>query len=156
MHERYREAETQAEGEAGCLREARCGTRSQDPGISTWAEGRCSTTGATQESPQVHFYEPLGCQPGRGSQMQTPSPEWSEERAGHRHTAGKWLPGTQPWVVTCCWATSRVNCVPSLSSAPTRLGEPAEGIVLMGWGDQGFPESLPFLCLPCPMGSYGS
>ena len=38
------EAETQAEGEAGYLREAQCGTRTQDPGIMTWAEGRCSTT----------------------------------------------------------------------------------------------------------------
>ena len=30
--ETHREAETQAEGEAGSLQEARCGTRSQDPG----------------------------------------------------------------------------------------------------------------------------
>ena len=33
----------EAEGEAGSLQKARCGTRSQDPGITTWAEGRCST-----------------------------------------------------------------------------------------------------------------
>ena len=35
IHERNREreSETQAEGEAGSLREAQCGTRSQDPGI---------------------------------------------------------------------------------------------------------------------------
>ena len=44
IHERRREAETQAEGEAGSLREARCGTRSQDPGSTPWAEGRPSTT----------------------------------------------------------------------------------------------------------------
>ena len=37
------EAETWAEGEAGSLQGARCGTWSQDPGIMTWAEGRCST-----------------------------------------------------------------------------------------------------------------
>ena len=35
-----REAETGAEGEAGSPREARCRTRSQDPGITTQAKGR--------------------------------------------------------------------------------------------------------------------
>ena len=39
-----REAETQAEREAGFSQGAQCGTRSQDPGILTWAKGRCSTT----------------------------------------------------------------------------------------------------------------
>ena len=39
-----REAETQAEGEAGSLQGAWCGTQSQDPGITPWTEGRCSTT----------------------------------------------------------------------------------------------------------------
>ena len=43
MRHREREAETQAAGEAGSLRGARCGTRSRDPGIMPWAEGRCST-----------------------------------------------------------------------------------------------------------------
>ena len=37
------EAETQAEGEAGSLQGARCRTRSQDPGVTPWAEGRRST-----------------------------------------------------------------------------------------------------------------
>ena len=32
MKDTEREAETQAEGEVGFLRGARCGTRSQDPG----------------------------------------------------------------------------------------------------------------------------
>ena len=37
IHERHtqREAETQVEGEAGSLRGAQCGTRSQDSGITT-------------------------------------------------------------------------------------------------------------------------
>ena len=39
-----REVETQTEGEAGSPRGARCGTWSQDPGVTTWAKGRCSTT----------------------------------------------------------------------------------------------------------------
>ena len=38
-----REAETQAEGEAGSMQGARCGTRSQYPEIMTSAKGRCST-----------------------------------------------------------------------------------------------------------------
>ena len=42
--ETQKEAETQAEGEAGSLRGARCRTWFQDPGIMTWAKGRCSTT----------------------------------------------------------------------------------------------------------------
>ena len=44
MRDIEREAETQAEGEAGSLLGAQCGTQSQDPRITTWAEGRCSTT----------------------------------------------------------------------------------------------------------------
>ena len=38
-----REAETKAEGEAGSMQGARCRTRSQDPGVTPWAEGRRST-----------------------------------------------------------------------------------------------------------------
>ena len=41
--ERWGGAETQAEGEAGSLQGARCETGSQDPRITPWAEGRCST-----------------------------------------------------------------------------------------------------------------
>ena len=37
--ESEREAETQAEGEAGSMKGARCGTRSQDSRIMPWAEG---------------------------------------------------------------------------------------------------------------------
>ena len=43
MSDTQREAETQVEGEAGSMQEARCGTRSQDMGIMPWAKGRCST-----------------------------------------------------------------------------------------------------------------
>ena len=43
MRDTQREAETQAEGEAGSMQGARRGTRSQDPGVTPWAEGRCST-----------------------------------------------------------------------------------------------------------------
>ena len=39
-----RDTGREAEGEAGSLWGARCRTRSQDPGITTWAKGRCSTT----------------------------------------------------------------------------------------------------------------
>ena len=41
--ETQKEAETQAEGEAGSLGGARCGTQFQDPRITSWAKGRCST-----------------------------------------------------------------------------------------------------------------
>ena len=44
MRDTHTEAETQAEGEAGSLQEAWCRTQSQDPGITTWAQARCSTT----------------------------------------------------------------------------------------------------------------
>ena len=43
MRDTQREAETQAEGEAGSLWGARCGTQSWYPGITPWAEGRHST-----------------------------------------------------------------------------------------------------------------
>ena len=41
MRDTEREAETQAEGEAGSMQGAPCGTRSRDPWITTWAKGRC-------------------------------------------------------------------------------------------------------------------
>ena len=44
MKDTQREAETQAEGEAGSPQEARCGTRFWDSGIMPWAKGRCSVT----------------------------------------------------------------------------------------------------------------
>ena len=43
MRDTQREAETQAEEEAGSLQGAWCGTQSEDPGITPWAEGRWST-----------------------------------------------------------------------------------------------------------------
>ena len=39
MRDTEREAETQAEGEAGSIQGARCKTRSQDLGITPWAQG---------------------------------------------------------------------------------------------------------------------
>ena len=46
-----REAQTQAEGEAGSMQGARCGTRSRDSRIIPWAEGRRQTT----EPPIYHI-----------------------------------------------------------------------------------------------------
>ena len=59
IHKRQgeREPETQAEGEAGSMQGAWCGTRSQDPGIMTWTKDRCSTT------------EPPRCPPSSASLM---------------------------------------------------------------------------------------
>ena len=44
MRDAQREAEIQAEGEAGPPWGARYGTPSQDPRVTPWAKGRCSTT----------------------------------------------------------------------------------------------------------------
>ena len=44
MRDPEREAETQAEGDAGSMQGARCGTRSQDPRVTPRAEGRHPTT----------------------------------------------------------------------------------------------------------------
>ena len=41
--QREREAETQAEGEAGSMQGARCGIRSQVSRIAPWAKGRRQT-----------------------------------------------------------------------------------------------------------------
>ena len=55
IHKRHThtEAETQAEGEAGSMLGARCGTRSQDSRITPWAEGRCQTTEPPRDP--LHF-----------------------------------------------------------------------------------------------------
>ena len=63
LRDTQRETETQAEGEVGSLREAGCGTQSQDPGITTWAEGRCSTTEPLRSPwhlPLEPYWEDLG------------------------------------------------------------------------------------------------
>ena len=44
MRDPEREAETQAEGEAGSMQGAQCGTQSWDSRIRPWAEGTRSTT----------------------------------------------------------------------------------------------------------------
>ena len=46
-----REAETQAEGEAGSMRGARCGTRSRVSRITAWAEGRRPTAEPPRDPP---------------------------------------------------------------------------------------------------------
>ena len=52
---RDREREGQAEGEAGSMRRARCGTRSRDPRMTTWAEDRRQTTEPPRDPPIWHF-----------------------------------------------------------------------------------------------------
>ena len=54
--EKEREAETQAEGEAGSLQGARRRTRSQDPGVTPWAEGRRSTRATRVPQDVVLFH----------------------------------------------------------------------------------------------------
>ena len=44
MRDKEREAETQAEGEAGSMQGARCETLSGNSRIRPWAEGRCLNT----------------------------------------------------------------------------------------------------------------
>ena len=53
----HKQTEWQAGGEAGSLpsKEPDVGTRSQDAGIMTWAEGSRSTNWATQASLNLHF-----------------------------------------------------------------------------------------------------
>ena len=53
MRDTEREAETQAEGEAGSQWEAQCETQTQDPGIRTQAKGRHSTT----EPPRCPYFK---------------------------------------------------------------------------------------------------
>ena len=53
--EREREAETQAEGGAGSMQEAWCGTQSQDSTIMPWEEGRRLNRWATQAAPIAAF-----------------------------------------------------------------------------------------------------
>ena len=54
MRDPEREAETQAEGEAGSLQGAWCGTQSRDHRITPWAKGRRATT-----EPPRRAYNPI-------------------------------------------------------------------------------------------------
>ena len=79
MRDTQRQAEIQAEGEAGSLQWAWCRTWSQDLGITIWAKGRCSTAVPPRcplphflrppcDSPQLHrLYLLPGCHKGRFS-----------------------------------------------------------------------------------------
>ena len=60
MRETQREAETQAEGEAGSLWEVWCGTWSQNPVIMPWAKGRRSAT-EPPRCPQAQFCKTFSC-----------------------------------------------------------------------------------------------
>ena len=48
-----REAETQAEGEAGSMPGARRGTRSWDSRIAPWAKGRCQTAEPPRDPQEI-------------------------------------------------------------------------------------------------------
>ena len=63
IHERHaeREAETKAEGEAGSLQGAQCRTQFQDPGITLWAKGRCSTNEPPRRPPLFFSCTSLFC-----------------------------------------------------------------------------------------------
>ena len=50
-----READTQAEGEAGSMRGARCGTGSWVSRITPWAEGRCQITEPPRDPPKANI-----------------------------------------------------------------------------------------------------
>ena len=43
MRDTHTEEETQAEGEAGAMQGAQCGTQSHDSRNTPWAKGKCST-----------------------------------------------------------------------------------------------------------------
>ena len=55
MRDIEREAETQAEGEAGSLQGARCSTQSQDPGIMTQSKAEVQPL-SHPDAPEPPFY----------------------------------------------------------------------------------------------------
>ena len=78
---REREAETQAEGEAGSMQGAQCGTRSCDPGVTTWAQGvdaspmRFHSKGAAlHRVVSRHFSAPVTPVSGQDTSQLSPSP----------------------------------------------------------------------------------
>ena len=54
-----RDGETPSKGEAGSPREAQCETRSQDPGVTTWAKGGCSTPEPPRDPTTILFTHSL-------------------------------------------------------------------------------------------------
>ena len=56
MRYREREAETQAEGEAGSMQGARHGTQSRDSRIMPWTEGRHQTAEPCRDPHEKTFY----------------------------------------------------------------------------------------------------
>ena len=62
-----READKQAEGEAGSMQEARCGTQSWDSGITPWAKGKCSTIEPPRHPPPPNLYSEIWNNPNHMS-----------------------------------------------------------------------------------------
>ena len=58
MRETDREAETQAEGEAGSIQRARCGTPSQVSRSTCWVKGRRSTA-EPPKRPSTEIYKKI-------------------------------------------------------------------------------------------------
>ena len=59
MRDTQREAETQAEGEAGSLQGAPCGTRSQVSRIAPWAKGRRETAAPPRDPSFLFLFKIL-------------------------------------------------------------------------------------------------
>ena len=56
MRDTEREAETQAEGEAGSMPGTRCRTRFWDSRTAPWAKGRCQTTEPPRDPLLIRFH----------------------------------------------------------------------------------------------------
>ena len=101
--ETQREAEIQAEGEAGSLQGVRGGTRSQDPGVTPWARGRCSTAKLARCPKTCAFlirkfpsdllwqrYCGYGCIQGEGWKERLVSATTPPQDSGHEFEPNKW------------------------------------------------------------------
>ena len=96
MRDTEKEAETQAEGEAGSLQGARCRTWIWDPGVTPWAQGRCQTA-APPRDPWFFLFDGMvlgsglwrPCLPSRVSQ--TPARRRQPPRMVIRLVAKLWL-----------------------------------------------------------------
>ena len=74
MRDPEREVEREAEGEAGPTQGAQGGTRSQDPGVTPWAQGRCPKGQDSLEPRDTGSSSPLPCSGCLRHQIAPPQP----------------------------------------------------------------------------------
>ena len=162
IHERHRarkrEAETQAEGEAGPMQGAQCGTRSLDPGSCPELKADAQPL-SHPGIPHLILKLPLGPPSGsRGWGVDRCCAVNSPCESGQQEAGTHLTPAQAKWEVCCGSSVVRQACDPRHRRRPRAAWGPGASHASSAWLPSlhcilGFPwppQSLLFPCIPQP------